>query len=188
MKKIIVLFICAVSLTLSAQAQTQARPQTPFGKHDMTISAGIGLGNSIKLGSIAIIPPIFGSFEYCIMDNLFDRYSSIGVGGVLGFARSKDVYRHYILKTNGVVIGAKGVFHYNPVKNLDTYAALTLGGCIASTRETDVTPGVNPYYPYGGFFTDFNVGARYYFTPVFAAFAEFGFGMGYFNMGVTFSL
>lgn len=169
-----------------------AEAQNTFEKNDVVLSAGVGIGTAVDIGR-TVVPPISFKAEYCLLDRLFDDRSALGVGGYMGFAAGRKTYAYYgynrfSQRINDVMIGACGTFHYQFVNRLDTYAGLMLGGTIANTRNEGVwTLGGNPPR-HGGFLFDVFVGARYYVIPNLAVYGEFGFGVAYFNLGVSFRI
>lgn len=201
MKKafLILTFVTLVALSANAQevSYTVHTIESPkfdgvFKKNDVVLSAGIGLGTAINFGS-TVVPPVFFKGEYCIVDNLFDPRSSIGVGAYVGFASGRyDMFsfgnRFFSQRTNSVLIGVRGDFHYQFVDKLDTYAGIMLGGNIANTRVDSPGMGISGNIGQSGFLFDFFVGARYYVKPKFALFGEVGVGVAFFNIGASFKL
>ncbi|MCL2728113.1 MAG: hypothetical protein FWD56_06995 [Bacteroidales bacterium] len=177
----VTIFICTlIGFTASAQQPT-------FLKGDMAVNAGIGFGGSYYgwyTGSgVSKIPFLSISAEYCIMDNLFDERSSLGVGALLGYTQAtvKDLW-----KWSDIVIGARGALHYALVDKLDTYAGVMLGYDIY--RSKYIGPGSS--YVHDGAGSSkvsyaLYAGARYYFTDAIGAFAELGFGYTILNVGIA---
>ena len=173
------LSIC-FGIIASASAQ-----QPAFLKGDNVVSLGVGLGGYLGTGNwtgsgIKKTPLLVASFDHCIMDNLFDEKSSIGIGGLVGY---KSIKWADYWKTTYIVIGARGSFHYALVDKLDTYAGLHLGYDIANTKWIGHDTGSAGA---SGFSYGFFVGARYYFTDAIGAFAELGYGYSVLNLGVAF--
>lgn len=178
MKKILVLFVVACfSLTqLFAQEST-------FNKGDKVLNLGLGLGTSLYsgIGYSGLIPPLSGSLEVAVVDNIIEK-GVIGVGGYLGFASYKwDNYYRY---TN-IIIGPRGTFHYPFVDKLDTYAGLMIGYNVVSSKWIGSGADVN-ISAGGGVVSSFFLGARYYFSDNMAVMAELGYGVAYLNIGVAF--
>ena len=179
MKKIILFGLAVIMTANFVQAQ-----QSAFTKGDNVVGLGIGLGGNIYSGSgwgyagISKMPLIFANYEHCIVDNLFDAKSSIGIGAMAGFTSSKwgDV------RWTDIIIGARGGFHYTFVSKLDTYGGLMLGYDIRSVKST-VSSDV--YKSPNDFAWSLYVGARYYFTESIGAFAEVGYGVSILNVGVA---
>ncbi len=185
MKKILFIIICALVSALSASAQNT------FAKGDKVINVGIGLGSTLHTGSgySTKIPPITGSFEMCIIDELFDSKSSLGVGGYVGYGSSEYKYSigglsEFKYKYSDFIIGARGALHYQLVDKLDTYAGLALGYDIVSGS----TSGAYDGYSASASGIDFGafIGARYYFTDSFAAMTELGYDIAIFKIGVAY--
>ena len=174
---------CFVAVQVSAQIPT-------FTKGDNLLSLAIGpFSGSFSNGSGWSSTPYFtGYFETCIIDNLFDEKSSLGVGGVIGYKQSKYEYSYsgttWGWKYTYLLFGARGALHYAFVDKLDTYAGLMLGFRVSSSKEIG-TSTVKPE-KYNGATSDLYAGARYYFTNNFGAFLELGYSwFSYVNLGVT---
>lgn len=186
MRKVLLTVLVSVGVMLSAQAQT-------FSKGDFVFNATIGLGSSLYSGSgyKTTVPPIAVSLEHCFFDNLFDENSSIGIGGYAGYTAAKNTYTvsgwgEYGYKYTSFLIGARGVFHYQFVDRLDTYAGVGLGWNIVSSSTFGNFPSGGKYSASdSGLYSDFFIGARWYFTDSFAVVGEVGYGVAYLNLGVS---
>lgn len=161
-------------------------------KGDKVVNLGIGFGNALYSGSgnKSSVPPISGSLELVIKDELFDGKGAIGVGGYLGYSAYKWENYGYGYKVSNVIIGPRGYLHYSLVEKLDTYAGVMIGYDIVSDKLTGNWPG--GVYNYNGsssrvIFSGF-LGARYFFNDKFAAMAELGSGIAYLNLGVAIKL
>jgi len=175
--------LAIVSLTASAQQPT-------FWNKDNIVNIGVGLGGNLYSGGYYSgankIPFISASFEHCLMDNLFNDKSSLGVGGILGFTQAKwDGGHGWGYKSTNVVIGARGALHYALVDKLDTYAGLALGYNIVSWKWTG-TGSNERGSGSSGLTYGFYAGARYYFTDAIGAFAEVGYGYTILTLGLSF--
>ncbi len=161
-------------------------------KGDKVLNLGVGFGNALYNGSgnTSSIPPISGSLEVVIKDDLFDGKGAIGIGGYLGYAAYKWKYSgfDYGWKYSNIIIGPRGYLHYALVEKLDTYAGIMLGYNIVSSSSFGS-------YSYGGYsasgggliFSGF-IGARYFFNDNLAGFVELGSGIAYLNLGVAIRL
>lgn len=186
MKKIISLAV------LVCMAVTSLQAQSVFKKNNVVLSVGVGLGTAVDIGR-TVVPPISFNGEYCIVDNLFDAKSALGVGAFVGFAAGRMDYpmlggAEFTQKINNVMIGVRGALHYQFVDKLDTYAGIMLGGNIANVRTYGMLMGGQNLRGYGGFLGDFFVGARYYLHPNIALYGELGFGVSYFTIGAAFKI
>ncbi len=181
MKKLFIacLVACLAALNVSAQ-------KTSFAQKDNVVGVGIGFGGNMYAGyygsGIKRIPAISAYYEHCVKDNLWDEKSSIGVGGLLGYASAKTDY----WKSSNIIIGARGALHYAFLDKLDTYTGLMLGYDIVSFKWEDDLWNNYASGAASGFTWSWFVGARYYFTDSFAAFAELGYGVAILNLGVSF--
>jgi hypothetical protein len=154
-----------------------AHAQEIFQKGTKVVNAGIGIGSYI---------PVEASFDYGIIDGLIKgENGAIGVGGYLSWYGHSDSFEPYgSWRYNNILIGARGTFHYQFVKKLDTYAGLMLGYDIASSRwDGDAYDGVAASASAFGF--SLFAGARYYFKPTIGVYGELGYGVAYLSGGVA---
>lgn len=179
MKKNLLTLAVLLMFAVGASAQD-------FAKGDKVLNLGVGFGGSLTSGS-TVIPPISASLEFCIVDNLFDAKSSIGIGGYAGYTTSKWKYSSdWGWNYTNIVLGARGAFHYQFVDKLDTYAGVMLGYDIVNTKEYGTHAGSIGSGSASGFIWSGFIGARYYFLPTIGVFAELGYGIAYGNVGVAF--
>lgn len=160
-----------------------------FQKGDNVVGLSVGLGGTLYSGGgySSKMPLIALSYERCLMDNLFDAKSSLGLGAIVGYTSSKWKYAGYGWKYTNIIVGLRGALHYQFVNKLDTYTGLMLGYDISSAKTIGNFPSEWAYSAStGGFAWAWNVGARYYFTDSFAGFAELGYGVSILNLGVAF--
>lgn len=185
MRKFLLIIICALAST------TLALAQNTFSGGDKVINIGIGFGSTLHTGTgySTKIPPITGSFEMCVVDQLFDDKSSLGVGGYIGYGSSEYKYNFggisdFKYKYSDFIIGARGSLHYQFVDKLDTYAGLALGYDIVSGS----TSGTYTDYSASASGLDFGVflGARYYFSENLAGMTELGYDIAVFKLGIAY--
>lgn len=166
-------FVAALLVLFSTNSSfAQFGPNPQFHNKDFYVGPRVGLGGiggaGLGLGVNA---------EYGITQQ-------IGVTGTFGWSGYSSSYWTY---TN-LIFAVGGNFHVDllKVKNLDTYAGLGLGWNFGSVTSNDARYTWDTGY--GGFFWDFRVGGRYFFSDKLAATAEFGYGFGYLRLGVDFKL
>ena len=175
MKKIL------LSMSLLLIAMTSLNAQAIY-KGDKVVTLGIGLSSYYTGdGYNSSFIPLNASFEYCVVDNLIDGNAAIGVGGYLGYAA--DQWKAYDIKRSHTIFGAKGYFHYNFARDLDTYGGLMLGYNVINTTTSSTHPytGKSSGVTYSLF-----LGARYYFADNIGAFLELGYGVAALELGVAF--
>lgn len=160
-----------------------------FEEGDKVVNLGIGFGSTYYSGSLnsMVIPPLSASFELGIKDGVLDE-GSIGVGGYVGFSRYKWEYFDWGYNYTNFILGARGVFHYPLVDDLDTYAGALLGFRIESASEFGSPVGYDYNPNTGGIVLSFYLGGRYYFSDNLAAMMELGYGISYINLGIAFKL
>jgi len=175
----------------SEQPTTKKSEQSSSGLKDgdQIINLGVGIGSVLGgTGYGTSIPPISLSYERGVKD--LSEKSAIGVGAYVAYSANKwessilgDTYGW---KYSYTIIGARGAFHYNVIDQLDSYAGLMLGYNIVSAEA------FGGGYSYGGAASasaplfSFFVGSRYYFNENVGAFAEFGYGVAWFNLGLAY--
>jgi hypothetical protein len=191
MRKIILTMLVAIMAASMLQAQGI------ISKGEKVANLGIGFGSYLGgSGYSTTVPPISLSVEYGVKDGLLDGKASIGVGGYLAYSANKSestipdptAANPFQTTTFGFeysyfIIGARGLFHYQFVDKLDTYAGLMLGYNAASSKSIGNNTGVAASV--GGFSYSTFIGARYYFTPKWSAFAEIGYGIATIEIGIS---
>ncbi|MCC6400529.1 MAG: hypothetical protein IT227_07185 [Flavobacteriales bacterium] len=198
--------LCGVTPHL-ARAQ-DADPAPAFGKGNVALNAGIGLGG--------VRPGYYGTYN--------DHYSNsptfclsaeggvvkagpgvIGVGGFLSHRWTRrleedsygSVTYTYDERWTRTTIGARVAWHLSehvPAHKLDLYAGVMLGYAIVGYRNestrtvngetTTYSSNSRPRRGYGDWSTF--VGARYFFTRNVGAYAELGYGVSIINLGAAF--
>lgn len=175
----IIVFICF---------STGAVAQNTFAKGDKVLNLGIGLGSTLYSGGYytSKIPPLSASFEAGVKDNLFDEKSSLGIGGYLGFTGAKWEYGDWGFKYSSIIIGVRGVLHYQLIDKMDTYTGVLLGYNIVTSKEFGTAlGGYNYTSSASGVAWSWFVGGRYWFSEKFAGMLELGYGISYLNLGVA---
>jgi len=174
----IVFFSFLFATSLSAQS---------FDQQTKILQGGIGLGG--WAGTYTSQTPILSvTYEQGLKDQVGP--GNIGIGGSLGVKVAKY--------SGGEGLGAfdytytysfaaiRGAYHPNfaQTEKWDGYAGMSLGAYNLNVDYDDAYVGVDT----GGTFFDWGLvlGARYYFTPSIAAYAELGYGMGVLNTGVAY--
>ncbi|HDJ34277.1 MAG TPA: hypothetical protein ENF21_09310 [Bacteroidetes bacterium] len=183
MKRYLLLSLLAV-FTL-----TQLSAQDPiFVKGDKVLNFSLGLGSTLYTGGFYTgqIPPVSGSLEIGLLDELIEDKGSVGVGPYLGFSSYKWEYMDWGWKYTNIILGARGNFHYPFIDKLDTYTGILLGFRIVSASEFGTPiPGYNYSASSSGLAGSWFIGARYYFTENLAAMGELGYGIAWLNIGVA---
>ena len=160
---------------------------------DKVISLGLGIGNTLYIGGAGystMVPPLSLSFEQAVVDDIFDK-GVLGVVGSFGYTAYKYRYsmdnQDWGWNYHNIILGAGGILHYPLIDRLDTYLGALLGYNFSTITEYGDTgdnfPDSDGGFVYAGF-----IGARYYFTEQFAAFAQLGYGVAYLTLGVSIRL
>jgi hypothetical protein len=183
-RKIYFLFV----LILLATAVVNA--QNTFIKGDKVVNVGIGFGSNLYTGGHFMnrFPPLSGSFEIGVKDELFDEKSSLGVGGYLGYTSAKYDEGSFGWKYSSFVIGPRAALHYQLIDKLDTYGGVMLGYDIATSKSYGSTYWSSSGYSAGGFAWSLYLGGRYYFSDNLAGMIELGYGIAYLNLGIAIKL
>ncbi|MBV5312288.1 MAG: hypothetical protein JZU47_03270 [Prolixibacteraceae bacterium] len=160
-------------------------------KGDKVVNLGLGLGSALYsgVGYKGSVPPLSGSLEVVIKDDLFEGKGALGVGGYLGYSAYKWEYSGWGWKYSNIIIGPRGYLHYNLIDKLDTYVGAMLGYNIATSKEFgNSIPGYDYSASSGGVIFSGFVGARYFFNDKVAGMVELGSGIAYLNIGVALKL
>jgi hypothetical protein len=184
MKKIILILIMSVFVIGFTNAQNT---QETFAKGDNVIGVGFGIGGVYGFNSYDTQTPVFGA--------QYDRgIVELGMGGVIGVGGFIG-YKNYVYKNNNykdkwgiTIIGARGTFHYDlfKVKNLDTYAGTMIAFHILSNTN-NIPAQLDPDRSYSNAaYASLFAGAKYYFAPKVAVYAEVGYGVAWLTMGIAF--
>jgi hypothetical protein len=185
MKKFLAVLICSVISFSVIFAQ-----DNKFAVGDKVVNVGLGFGNPLYSGPgyKISVPPLSISFEQGIKDGILDK-GIIGVGGYLGYAANKyeTISGASGYKYSDLVVAARGAFHYPLVDKLDSYAGLTFGYNIHTSRSYGTASGIDPNSS-GGITYGICIGGRYYFNDKYAAMAELGYGLTWLNLGVAIKL
>jgi len=89
------------------------------------------------------------------------------------------------LKYSYTVIGVRGNYHFYTTDKLDTYGGLMLGYDVVTDKWHGT--GSADYKGSGSEAAcSLFVGARYYFAPGIAVFAELGYSIAILNLGIAF--
>ena len=162
-----------------------ANAQEIVSKGTSMVNLGIGLG--YRFGGSMSVPPLSVAYDYSLKSGLIDGNGAITLGGYLAYTSANYSYLGGpSTSASHTVLGVRGMFHYQFVPKLDTYAGLMLGYHIASASSATGYYGSS--FVSRGFDMGVVLGARYFFTPRIGAFTELGYSLPYWNLGVTFKL
>ena len=187
MRKKVLLVIALAAFAVGGVFAQEWNNYSPAVAHNrLFVNAGIGIGptGGWSMG----VPPISASVDFKL-----STPAPITLGAVAMFTtwkRSDNMYYYTadITYTN-TGFGVRGMYHFNFLETIDTYAGLTLGYVIqgfdvkASSGYTGIAGGYagSNFFLFGG-----NIGARYFFTDLMGAYVEIGFsGLQFISAGIT---
>lgn len=211
---LLIVSIALSGFTLEAQGlkgekkknSTETKPKC-FDENTRIINVGVGFGggNYYKYGSggsqrYRRSPAFSVTYEQAFKKKLGPGY--LGLGAYFGYQnasyRYDDVYykgeRYYYQHSwNHMLIAARGAYHLDFLnsKNAEVYGGAILGVRIQTYNFKTNSPDPDDYdyrlhdgsvYPTYSLF----VGARWYFVPKVALFAEAGYGISYITGGFSF--
>ena len=182
-------FLLTVAVILLSTLYTSAQEST-FNQNDNVVNLGIGFGGNLYSGAwyrdsdYSRKPVLTLSYERCIIGNLFNEQSAIGIGGLVGYTSAKYGNSTYGWTSTDIMIGARGAFHYAFVDNLDTYAGIMAGYNVNTWKWHGTWDNSRSSASSGLTYTAF-AGARYYFANSIAVFAELGYGYNVINAGIS---
>jgi hypothetical protein len=167
-----------------------------FEKGSQAINLGIGLGNTNYFGSYysGFLPSFSASYEYGIVEIPMGSQLTgvVSAGGYVGWSMSKYGYStwgndDYYLTTD-IIVAARGNYHFIFHDKLDPYAGILVGVDIENSKwkGSGSDPGID--YVSTGVTGGAYVGARWFFNDNIAVYAEVGWLISVFNVGVTFKL
>ena len=178
----VLLFVCILIVNLNAEYPTAFQPG------EKIVQAGLGFGMMGVYGDV-VIPPISLSID---MAKEIEDYP-ISYGAIIGLAKSEYNWSYLYLDDykwtyTYFLLGARAAYHLKmKSEKIDPYGGLMLGYNIVSVKEPSNYPvgysSESSYLMYG-----FYGGARYFFNPKMAVYAELGYGFGYLNLGLSFKL
>ncbi len=184
--------IFSVSVALLMLCNVASAEKMLYKKGQNVAQVGIGIGGIGGFYGSSSLPVISAGVDFGI-------HEFISVGGLIGYSTSKLEYPFNFVGTNGtysykysyITIAGRGSYHIPvDVKNTDLYAGLDLGYTIVSSKVDGNTPAGFTFTAASGsyFFFGVHAGARYYFSPNFAAYGELGYGFGILNIGIAFRI
>ena len=186
------LIIVLLTITLSVNMANAQETTKTFAKGDNVLGVGFGVGGVYGFSTYSSQSPVFGlQYDRGIIE--LKMGGVIGVGGFVGY--KSIVYKNnknngsYKDKWNIIVIGARGTFHYDlfKVDKLDTYAGTMIafhavGHSYDYPGNASYDGGKHASAAYASLFA----GAKYYFAPAVAGFAEVGYGVSWLTAGIAF--
>ena len=184
----------------SGTAQGWNRAATVIDDNNLFINAGIGFGPGVDIAGWSgtdfkmAIPPISASVDFKLPIEF-----PITLGAIIMYTRWDWSYNFLNLfnlewKYSRFGFGLRGMYHFNLMENLDTYAGLTLGYVWHSlsvsipnnfpgeqwTQSELAELAVNQVL------WGLNIGARYFFTDYLGAYIELGYSsLQYVGAGLT---
>jgi hypothetical protein len=176
------IWLIAIAVCMLTVGHTTAQEST-FQQNDNVVSLGVGIGGSyygyVGFAGYSWWPTITFNYERCILGNLFNEQSALGIGAIGGFTYAS----HSSWTSTDIMIGLRGAFHYAFIDNLDTYAGAMGGYNIHSWKWKDSSDNLHS----GGSGVGYGVfaGARYYFAGPIAVYAEFGYHYTLINAGIS---
>jgi hypothetical protein len=173
----------AVSASPPVAAKPAASASTNTGvRRRLTLNAAYGIGGNYGAGAgmETVVPPLAASVEYPLKDGLLQGKATIGAGAYIGISGSKlsmsgygmDIDEGYI----HFLIGARGIFHYRFIDQLDTYGGVMLGYYTVTGTSSSESSSVLATASASTFAFSAFAGARYFFSPKLGAFAEVSTG------------
>ena len=170
-----------------------------FNKGDLAFNLNYGIGGFTSYDGVDfddnILQHSIGlSGEYGIIDGMINGKASIGVGDQLGLGFGRETWGDSKTIATRIRIATRGVFHYQFIPQLDTYAGLTF--CFVDIDNYTFKNKENGDWEKTGDGTDTNfieprlfAGCRYMISRKFGFNAEFSWDrFAYVGLGVTVKL
>jgi len=191
-------FILTLALAFVAiVAQAQMKP-VKLNKGNLEFSTAVGLISTFSADkATTIVPPVSLRLDYYLSSNF-----SLGAYGAFSSSNSGQILRPNgdinTYKNNFYVLGLRGNAVSKDLNHFRIYGGFMLGYSMPDVTRTEIIAepkdGVDVISPrfsseprnqftYSGF-----IGAKRYFSPKMAGFAELGYGVSLFNLGLTVKL
>jgi opacity protein-like surface antigen len=184
MKKILACLLLFALVAGAASALDWMNYPDPISQGDFLITGGVGFGH-YPAGDM-VIPPLWLSVEYALPI----AGIPLAFGGFFTYAKSEWQpwsYWRYEVEYTWYAFGGRVSYHPDlGVKKLDVYGAFDIGYYGVSVDD-NFPPGYPKYHAESGsIYWGPNIGARYFFVPMFAAWAEAGYSsFAFVKVGVT---
>lgn len=166
-----------------------------FEKGSQAINLGIGLLNTGYSGGYysGFFPSVSGSYEYGIVEIPMGSKLTgvVSAGGYLGWSTSKYAYNwdNIYYRYNTFIIAVRGNYHFIFHEKLDPYAGIWFGAKIRTGGwHGEGSHPDNWHSASSGATGGAYLGARWYFNDKIAVYAELGYLISFFNVGVTFKI
>jgi hypothetical protein len=178
-KKMVLAIIAALVVVGAVNAQESGQTwwnsYAPGIDQKVLVNAGIGFGPTGGYENGVIPLSVSADFKLPIA-------LPITVGGIFTYSQWKYSVFSNDLKWNNIGFGLRGMYHFNFLKNLDTYTGITLGYVVQTFDGKD-----NLGYDGVSFFLfGYEVGARYFFTKNIGAYVEVGYsGLQFASLGLA---
>jgi len=189
-KHLLLAFVCFFTLTTTVFAQDN------FTEGSNLVNFGVGFGNLYYRGFGAgydynSIPALTLSLDHAFR-KVDAIEGTIGLGGIVGYTSSSlkytNIYGFYRYHYNNFIIAARGTYHagFLETQKFDLYGGLMIGLRIETVNYT-TNYGAADLGNYGGAYPSAGlfVGGAYYFVSTLAVFAELGYDVSYFKIGLT---
>lgn len=188
LKAILMLLACSVFIFKSVSAQDKA-----YELKNSVINLGVGFGYSVGYVSGTSASPVLNvSYEYALIEA---GPGLLGIGGCLSYQGSNfehsDGFGTYKQSWNTTFFALRGTWHPEMLigEKYDVYGALQIGYYNYHYKFT----GTGLYDDAGEYSSDLDnsiglglvVGGRYFFTKNIGAFAELGYDIAYFKIGLS---
>lgn len=173
--QLLILFIL-ISLTGHSQNDN-------FKKGQTDLQFGIGffsnLNNNFKnvgFETKNTVPPVSATIDHAITDEL-------SIGGTIAYAQTHlNDQGQYIVTASYLIIGARGLYHFDLLPSLDTYGGAMLGYNIVKLSDESYKNKTS------AFAYTFLVGGRYRLAQTVGLFLELGYGVASVNLGLNIKL
>lgn len=174
---------CALSLLALIFSITVNAQNDNFKKGQTDLQLGIGfftnLNNAFKnegFDTKLTVPPVNATIDHAITDEW-------SIGGTIAYAKTHlNDQGQDIGTVSHLIIGVRGLYHFDVTPSLDTYGGAMLGynGAKFSGDSYKIKASVIAY--------TFLIGGRYRFSKNAGVFLELGYGVASANLGLNIKL
>lgn len=177
--------------TQSRAVNTAANSATDglaFGTGHKSLHFGLGFGSGgfAAAGGTVTLPPVQLRYEFAVTPKI--SVAAIVAAASVEFSMpsyGSGGYGTDVWEYNYLMFGGRGNYHFATSEKFDPYVGATLVyNSVSVSDESSTVTDVSA----GGILAGAQIGANYYFSPKFGAWAEVGYGIGLFNVGITLKL
>ncbi len=198
MKQALILSVTSIALLLLTAAASTGQEKTSKAKRKYTSfeegsrSLGFSVGTGINYnyyGNVTALPAFAVTWDKGIIGDVGP--GTIGLGGIVGFKTAYYEYGNdYRASWNNYIVALRGTYHIAVRSGkFDPYVGLMAGVRFIDYHDNYYSSSIINPYNYSSVYrvTGLFVGAKYNLSPRTGIFAELGYDISLFRVGICFN-